>query len=329
MPEPRGCGGCRLIHYRRFRNSDPPHLFELCRQIELGRGAAQPAAIDAFEVAVYSLPYFDPDGLIIAEDDGKVVGFVHAGFGFSEDLNSIDKSRGVICWLVVRHDYQHRGCGRELLAQAERYLLERGVKSLQAGQSRYCDPFYFGLYGGAKCSGFLESDEKAGPFLQKAGYQPTEKTLVLQRDLKSSRDPMNIKLMGLRRRSELLVMEQPEQPTMWWLTHFGNIESMYFCLVDKKSKSRIASLTVVGLDHYLTKWHERVIGLVDVYVEQEYRGQGFTTTLVLETLKRLRSDFITRAEIHVPEDLQTMRTSINTAGFTPVDASIVYTKPVR
>lgn len=317
-----------MIRYRKFRNSDPPQLFDLCRQVDLGRGAAQPATIDAFEVAVFALPYFDPEGLIIAEDDGKVIGFVHAGFGFSEDLNSIDDKQGVICWLVVRQDYQHQGCGRELLARGEKYLLDRGVTSLQAGQSRYRDPFYFGLYGGAKCSGFLESDQKAGPFLEKAGYVPTQRTFVMQRDLKSTRDPMNITLMGLRRRSELLVMEQPERATLWWLTHFGNIESMYFCLVDKKSRSRIASLTVVGLDHYLTRWGERVIGLVDVFVEEEFRGQGFTTTLVLETLKRLRSEFITRAEIHVPEDIPVMLSSIKTAGFSQVDVSVVYTKPL-
>ena len=315
-----------MIQFRSFRNSDPPHLFQLFREVDLGRGAAAPATIDAFEIAVFGLPYFDPEGLIIAEEDGQVVGFVHAGFGFSDDLNSIDQSIGVICWLIVGKSHQRTGCGTELLKRAEAYLREHGVEYIQAGQSRHCDPFYFGLYGGARCSGFLESDEKTSPFLLKSGYEPKSRSTVFQRDLKSSRDPMNIKLMSLRRRSELQVKEQPENPSRWWLTHFGNIESMFFVLVEKRSQAKIASLTVVGLDHFMARWGERVIGLVDVYVEKEFRGQGFATTLVVETLRRLKSDFITRAEIHVDDDYPNMIKSIETAGFVPVDASIVYVK---
>lgn len=312
--------------YRKFRNDDPPHLFELCRRAEMGRGAARPDSIHAFEIAVYSLPYFDPEGLIIAEDDGKVVGFVHAGFGFSEDLNSLDYSQGVICWLVVSADQHRSGIGKELIQRAEKYLLDRGAKSLQAGQSRYCDPFYFGLYGGARCSGFLKSDEKAEPFLKSVGYQAVEETDVFQRDLTNTRDPMNIKLMNIRRKTELIVAEQPDEATMWWLTHFGNIESMYFSLVEKSTKKRIASLTVLGLDHFIGRWEERVIGLVDVHVISSHRGQGYGTTLVVESLRRLKSDFITRAEVHVSKQHASALKAIGTAGFKQIDTAIVYRK---
>ncbi|MEW4489548.1 GNAT family N-acetyltransferase [Thalassoglobus sp. JC818] len=315
-----------MIQFRHFRNSDPPFLFELCRRAELGRGAAQPSSIEAYEIAAYGLPYFDPEGLIIAVEDGKVVGFAHAGFGFSKDLNSLDHSRGVICWIVVSPTHQRRGLGRELLQRAEEYLLQKGAQTIQAGQSRYCDPFYFGLYGGARCSGFLESDAQAAPFMLSAGYEPESRSTVFQRDLRTTRDPMNIKLMGLRRRSELQVMEQPKNPTMWWLTHFGNIESMYFSLVEKRTKERIGSLTVVGLDHFMPRWGERVIGLVDLYVEEKYRSQGFATTLIIETLRRLRSDFITRAEIHVVDSSPGALKAIETASFEPIDAAVVYRK---
>lgn len=312
--------------YRKFRNQDPPQLFELCRRAELGRGSAQPESIMAFEIAVYALPFFDPEGLIIAEEDGKIVGFVHAGFGFSADLNALDYSVGIICWLVVSETHHRHGVGRELIRRAEEYLISRGAKSLQAGQSRYRDPFYFGLYGGARCSGFLKSDAQAEPFLRSVGYEPIEETNVYQRDLVKSRDPMNLKLMGIRRRTELVVAEQPENPTMWWLTHFGNIESMYFSLVEKSSRQTIASLTVVGLDHFISRWKERVIGLVDVHVIPSHRAQGYGTTLVVESLRRLKSDFITRAEVHVSNDHESALKAIGTAGFQQVDTAVVYRK---
>ncbi len=314
------------MRFRKFRNDDPPKLFELCRRAEMGRGAAKPNSIHAFEIAVYGLPYFDPAGLIIAEEEGKVLGFVHAGFGFSEDLNSFDYAHGVICWLVVAEEYHRRGVGKELIKRAEEYLTSHGAKTLQAGQSRYCDPFYFGLYGGARCSGFLKSDAKAGPFLKSVGYEPVEETSVYQRDLTTSRNPMNIKLMSIRRKTELLVAEQPEKPTLWWLAHFGNIESMFYSLVEKRTQARIASLTIVGLDHFIGRWNERVIGLVDVFVEPDHRGQGYGTTLVIESLRRLKLDFITRAEVHVSNDHPIALKTIETAGFEQIDTSVVYKK---
>lgn len=314
------------MQFRRFRNTDPPKLFELCRRLELGRGSARPESIHAFEIAVYGLPYFDPEGLIIAELDGQVAGFVHAGFGFSEDLNSLDYTQGVICWLVVSPDYQRRGIGEELIRRAEEYLLAHGATSLQAGQSRYKDPFYFGLYGGARCSGFLRSDESAEPFLRKVGYEPVEQTNIYQRDLTATRDPMNINLMNIRRKTRLIVSEQPENPTLWWLAHFGNIESMYFTLIQKINGEKIASLTILGLDHFIGRWGERVIGLVDVKVKPEFRGKGYGTALVVESLRRLKTDFITRAEVHVAEDQPAALKAIETAGFQRVDSAVVYAK---
>jgi len=193
----------------------------------MGRGAARPDSIHAFEVAVYALPYFDPEGLIIAEDDGKFVGFVHAGFGFSEDLNSLDYSQGVVCWLVVSGDRHRSGIGKELIQRAENYLIERGAKTIQAGQSRYCDPFYFGLYGGARCSGFLKSDEKAEPFLLSVGYEPIEETDVFQRDLTNTRAPMNIKLMNIRRKTELVIAGISNQCSFRWSTNLPESESRH------------------------------------------------------------------------------------------------------
>jgi GNAT superfamily N-acetyltransferase len=167
---------------------------------------------------------------------------------------------------------------------------------------------------------------KAEPFLASLGYQPVEETDVFQRDLTSTRDPMNIKLMSLRRKTELVVAEQPDKATLWWLAHFGNIESMYFSLIEKSTQQRVASLTILGLDHFIGRWGERVIGLVDVHVIPSHRGQGYGTTLVVESLRRLKSEFITRAEVHVSKQHASALKAIGTAGFKQIDTAVVYRK---
>ena len=152
------CAPLLEITYRSFRNTDPPRILRLWNRCELGRGAARPLTSDAFEVANYAQPYFDPQGLIVAEQDGEVVGFVHAGFGFSADMQRLDLSVGVICVVMVQPDLRRQGIGRELVHCAEEYLRQRGVKEIVAGQSKGRDPFYFTLYGGSRPCGFLESD---------------------------------------------------------------------------------------------------------------------------------------------------------------------------
>lgn len=315
-----------VVRFRTFRNSDPPRLLQLFRKSRPGRAFASPESVHALETSVFSLPYFDPQGLIIAEVNGEVAGFVHAGFGFAPELDKLDYSQGVVCVILVSAEHQKQGLGQELMQRAESYLREHGAVSLQAGQSRFRDPFYFGVYGGARPSGFLASDTAASPFFHSLGYRESQRIRVLQRDLTERKDPMNFRLMTLRRQTELLVSDQPESPSWWWFTRFGNIESMRFRLVEKKSGTLIATLTVVGLDHYIAAWNERAIGLVDIVVEEPFRGQGYGQTLIMEAIRRLRTELITRAEIHVPEESRDALTAVLATGFSSVDEGIVYTR---
>ncbi|WP_139228242.1 GNAT family N-acetyltransferase [Planctomicrobium piriforme] len=278
-------------------------------------------------MSVFGMPYFDPLGLIVAEVNGEVVGFSHAGFAFKSTLDGLDYTQGIICCVLVESKIQHQGIGQELVHRSEEYLRARGATTIQAGQSRYKDPFYFGIYGGARPSGFLESDLAAAPFFHSLGYQATQRIPIFQRDLTDKRDPMNYRLMALRRQTELQVTDQPDNPSWWWFCRFGNIESMRFQLVEKKTAAPIASMTVIGLDHYIAAWNERAIGLVDILVEENYRGQGFGQTLIVEAIRRLRTEMITRAEIHIPEDFPDAVGAVLASGFKQVDCGVVYSRP--
>ncbi len=315
-----------MARFRTFRNTDPPHLLRLFKQAGPGRAFANPESTHALELSVFGLPYFDPAGMIIAEDEGEVIGFAHGGFGFLPTLDALDYSQGVICCILVDQEHQHQGIGRELIQRLEGYLTSRGATSIQAGQSRGHDPFYFGIYGGARPSGFPLSDAKADPFFRSLGYRPVQRIPVFQRDLTDHRDPMNYRLMALRRQTELVVSDQPENPTWWWFCRFGNIESMLFRLIERKTGAPVANMTVVGLDHYIQAWQERAIGLVDIYVEEPFRARGFGQTLIVEAIRRLRTEMITRAEVHIPESYSGAVGAAMAAGFKQVDCGIVYAR---
>jgi GNAT superfamily N-acetyltransferase len=315
-----------VVEYRSFRNGDPPHLLRLWHACNLGRGAAQGFTADALELVNFAQSYFDPQGLIVARDGDELVGMVHAGFGCDESGSRLACDVGIICAVMVRPDHRRRGIGRELLRRGEDYLRGKGAQELQAGQSSDLDPFYFGLYGGARPSGCLLTDEQADPFLKAADYVPAFTIGIYQREIQKSVDPVHFRLLAIRRATEIIISDQPAQPTWWWFTRLGRIDSLRIQLVPKKGGDPIAGVSVVGLDAYVSRWNARGIGLVDVYVRDGDRGKGYGRTLLVEVIRHMRQELISIAEIHAPDTNEHAIRAIMGAGFQRIDTGIVYRK---
>ena len=320
--------GSAVIEYRRFHNADPPRLVELWDSARLGRGAAGGFHSDAFEQLNFSQPYFDPDGLIVAihSETGKIVGMAHGGFGPDNERQEISTRVGVVCAVMVRPEFRRQGIGRELVQRLEAYFTACGAETILAGPAAPFDPFYVGLYGGSKPSGFLESDPDAAPFLAALGYEPVERYAILQRDLQSGREPMNLRMVNIRRKTDLSLAVEESPPSWWWMTRYGRLDTLRFQLANKADNTTLAAVTVLGLDLYLPRWHERVIGLIDLHVPEESRRQGFGQALLLEMAKRLREEFVTRLEAHVSEANTAGMETFKSAGFVEIDGGIVYRK---
>jgi ribosomal protein S18 acetylase RimI-like enzyme len=302
---------------------------KLWHQSQLGRGAAEGFRADAFEAINFSRSYFDPQGLILAWNDTTNVpaGFVHAGFGATPDQAQLDTSIGVVCMLVVHPDFRRSGVGRELLARAEAYLRDRGATTLLAGSASPHDPFYMGLYGGTKPAGFLESDPAARPFLEAAGYREKERRAIFFRDSEKSADPINMKMMTTRRKMQLTVTDRLPDESWWNSSHYANLDYIRFLMQPRTGEAPVAGVTVVGLDYYLGKWKRRVVGMTDVFVTDEFRGQGIGQTLLVEVSKRLKEELITGAEAHTLEGDEAGTRLLESVGFYRVDTGVVYEKP--
>jgi ribosomal protein S18 acetylase RimI-like enzyme len=316
-----------VVNYRPFRNSDPPAVRRLWDECGLGRGAATGLDADILETVVFSQPYFDPAGLILAEVDGQTVGAVHAGFGPSADRTALDCRTGVICAVLVAPAHRRQGIGRELVRQAEKYLRARGAETILAGGADPFDPFYVGIYGGSQPAGFLESDPLAAPFFTGIGYAADARHVVYQRSLAEKSDPIGLRLMGLRRTTRLAPFESQDPRDWWWQTRAGRLDSVELALVPKAGGQPLASVTVVGLDFYLPRWQQRAIGLLDLQVPESQRRKGHGQALLVEVCRRVRDEMITLAEAHVPEGDAAARRVFESAGFKPVDAGVVYRLP--
>ena len=67
------------------------------------------------EQFVFSKPYFDPAGLIVALRDGRPVGFVHAGFGPNDEGTALSTEMGTTYLLMLEGGVNDAALADELL----------------------------------------------------------------------------------------------------------------------------------------------------------------------------------------------------------------------
>jgi ribosomal protein S18 acetylase RimI-like enzyme len=315
-----------LIQYRPFHNTDPPKLTELWNFGRLGPGAAVEFSNDALDMLVLAAPYFDKRGLIVASEEKEVVGFVHAGFGANAEGTGLSKEQGVISAALVRIDFRRQGIGRELVRRAETYLREEGAREIFAGESGKRNPFYLGLYGGAECSGFLETDPAAAPFFGALGYVPAERHLILRRDITLKKDPFDPRGIAIKRSMKFGVMDHPPNANWWWKTRHGRFESLTFALVPNNGDPSPAFVTCWGMELHSANRGQRTVGLTDVHVTETECRKGYARVLLSEVIRRLREDMVTHVEVTVRDDNLPAINLFRSLAFEQQDAGVVYRK---
>ncbi|MCS6850520.1 MAG: GNAT family N-acetyltransferase [Gemmataceae bacterium] len=315
-----------MIQYRHFRNTDPPALVDIWNEALAGRGSVRLRHSSPLERHVFCKPYFDPAGLIVAEEDGTRVGFVHAGFGPDASESCLSTDAGVICLIAVRPAYQRRGVGSELLRRAEDYLCSRGARSIYAGPRRPRNPFYLGLYGGAELPGFLESDPAAEPFFSRHGYNRVETSLVFQRRLDQTVNVTDGRFAAHRRRFEVRLVPRIEVGSWWQESVWGLIEPVKFRLEEKGTGQLVAHATAWEMEGFSWRWNLPAVGLVDLWVSENLRRQGLGKFLLANILRYLQEQFFGLTEVQTTETNIAATCLCRSLGFQLVDRGHVYRK---
>jgi ribosomal protein S18 acetylase RimI-like enzyme len=314
-----------VIHYRTFRNTDPPALAAVWNASFDQRAAVQLPSATLLEYFTFAKPYFDPEGLVIAEDGDRVVGFGHAGFGSNAAGTSLDLRRGVTCALGVLPERRGRGIGSELLSRCEDYLRQRGSTELWAGPSEGLNPFTFGLYGGSRSPGFLESDPLARPFLEKRGYTVSGTSLVYRLPFQNVPEVADIRFVHFRQGYEVYACLV--QKRGWWQDCvLGPIELVEYRIREKASGEEVARARVWEMDTFAHTWGEHAVGLVDLEVPPERRRQGFAKFLLTRILLHLQEQFFSLIEAQTPPDNAAMVGLLQGLGFQQSDVGHTYRK---
>lgn len=315
-----------LIEYRAFRNIDPPQLAEVWRSQNASRGLMQPMSVSLLERYVLSKPTFDRDGLIVAADEEKLLGFAHAGFGPNSEGSNLCRKRGVVSLVLTRPDADPQ-IARELLRRAEAYLTAHGATELYGGGGYPMSPFYYGLYGGSELSGVLDSDPTQRALFQEAGYRACARSVILQRDLAGFRPVVDRQQMQIRRTTRLSTMIDPPSQTWWDAVMFEPFERTRWSLAEREGGPSLASLHAWTLETMTGAWGVHAAGIVDLVVPNDQRRRGLATNLLGETIRQLQAQGVSLVEVHVPEENSPARGVFANMGFQQVDASTLYCKP--
>ena len=318
-----------MTHFRPFRNDDPPALAALWNRSLPERGTARPLSPHEFDYQVANRVHFEAAGLVVAERDGRVVGFVHAGFGPEEPIgppHRLNHALGTIAMLVVEPGLDDDALEAGLVAEAERYLRARGAVVLYAGGQLPLNPFYWGIYGGSEWAGILIEHTAFVRAVTRAGYEPVSETVLMEADLTGpeARDPRSL----LIRRATRVEVDDDATPPNWWeALALGDFRPTVFRLLAKNEATELARATTWDMSRFGRLDGCSRTGLIEMEVAGPYRRKGFGRHLVGEILRHAR------AEMTSIVVLQTRATNLpalqlyESLGFERVGTTVLYRRP--
>ena len=314
-----------MYRFRPFRNSDPPDLAHIWQKQPRLRGRAQGVNAALLEHCVLSRPHFDPADLIVATRDGQPVGFVHGGFGPTDTGDKLATEMGVT-QLLMTLDADDTGLSDELLQRSEEHLRSRGAQVLYVGGIRPLNGFYLGLYGGSELPGVLQADERFLAACQRNRYREIDRTIIMHRELRSLRSPVDRAIRKLRRQTYIDVVYDPP-PTNWWeACTTGMMEKLQFRLLNKQDRQVMASAWFWQIEPLSSHWRFPVAGVCDVLVDPSVRRRGCAKLLMSEIHLELQRRDIVVVEVQTMQNNAAALALYRRLGYEQVDAGLVMRK---
>ncbi|HUG68266.1 MAG TPA: GNAT family N-acetyltransferase [Pirellulaceae bacterium] len=317
-----------MIQYRPFLNSDPPAIAEIWRSQPPSNAIIQTMTPAVLDELVFSKPYFDRCGLILAVQDDKPIGFVHAGFGPNAELTDLDPTNGATASLLVSPQFDRETIARELLTRSEQYLRDRGATTLFGGATQTLAPFYLGLYGGSRTSGVLASDTASINLFRGSDYAETTYARIFRRDLTGFRPPMDRELMQVRRQYQLVKQTDPLPQSWWEACEFAGIERLEFVLLPKDQGPPVAEARLWDIEPMASSWGVHAMGFVEMAVCATANESAVATHFVSEIFRQLQGFGITLVEFQ-PRTHEALGIEVcRKLGFEEIDQGLLFHKLV-
>jgi GNAT superfamily N-acetyltransferase len=315
-----------MIEFRCFRNDDPPRLADAWRGADLGPAAVQPMTSALLETCVFSKPYFERAGLIVALDDGRAVAFAHAGFGPDASSSALDTTVGTTMLVVAVPHEQREAITAGLLARCEEYLRARGARTILGGGGPRRGGFYFGLYGGADVPGILDSSPAMQAVFTRAGYAVADRIAVLRRPLARFRPPVNRLQVAIQRATRLTVVDEPARRN-WWEAAVTTGVALRRWVLANLAGEPLGTATFWDMQPLASCRGVVAAGLLDVAIEGPRRRQGLASYLVARAMHDLAEEGVAIVETQVAASNAAAVSLFAKLGFEAAEYGTLYRLP--
>lgn len=314
----------QLFRLRPFRNTDPPRLVDVWHSQGPSRGLTESVSVPTLEHYVLGKPYFDRHGLIVAEVNQRVVGFVHAGFGPNERYSDISLQDGIICMLQLLPEFDSAEARHQLCNAAEDYLAGKGAKRIFGGPHPPLTPFYHGLSAYSELPGVPAEDQAMHEMFRAHGYWGAREYAVMNCDLGSRRPIVDRNQRQLGRSLSVHATLDHAFASWWETCVFGPVPRSQFELVDQ-SGQRCGSMLWWDLELTRDRFGPAV-AISRLEIADDRRRSGLATYLVSNALKQLKSTGTTLAQVLVATSNDAASNLFTKLGFREFSRGTAYLK---
>ena len=304
-----------MTEYRPFLNTDSPAIADIWRRQRPLRAVAESLSRTTLDSFVFAKPYFDRLGLILAFEDKRPVGFVHAGFGPNADLTDLDYAVGIVSALRVVDGESNPQISHELLTRAGDYLRDKGARTIHFGSRYPHAPFYLGLYGGSQVGGVIDDDVSTKNALAAFGFREQQKIATFSRTLAGFRTAVDREQMSIRRRFQISAIADPLETSWWESCTLGLAERDCFQAHPRNGYEVAGSVKFWDIQPLATKWGVSARGIHELEVDREHEGTGLKLFLLGESLRYLMQQGVGLAEVQCPLSDQSTIECLQKLGF--------------
>ena len=309
-------------------NGDIPSIIAIWKNHGPDPALAKEISADLFDRLVLSKLYFDRRGLIMAVDDGQIVGFVHAGFGPNEDETELDTTRGVVSLLLTHADRSDSNIADGLLNQAEAYLVDRGAQTIAAiGLGELC-PFYLGLYGSCDLPGIFDSDTNRTNFFKRHNYRPNAQILCFRKEIAEYRPTTNRTNIRLRRSLNIEFVSDPSARSWWDACTQGCLPQLSATVRSVGAREIFAKALFWDMQTLTGPESRRSMGLSRLDVTDPAAPPGTGSYLLEESFKQLQQQGIQYVLAQCDKQDSDRRMLLESAGMEHYDTGSLWSKKI-
>ncbi len=242
-----------------------------------------PVTPEKFEKRVTKHELFDPEGLSIAKENKRVVGFAHA---------ARVGSMGYVCFIFVQPHYRGKGIGSQLLGKALDYL---SPCSEVWAAKQFDTPFYGNrggpyppLYGSAEFVGLDAEDDNATRFFERRGFLMKHRSIDMRCMLG------DVPEHGLGSLEEKYYFFSTKNIAPWDKVPYQKEGDFFVDFAVDHAGSLLGAVVWYALG-------EETAGIYDIHIEQHWRDRGIGTWLLTKTLEHMGRERFMRAALVTTE----------------------------